>query len=180
MRAILTAFHVEQYLSQVAGFLREHNAKLGYVSKEDFVLKHGRAWDWRRDDDDWPRMEPNFCFHNSGELAMARKDLTYVEGFVWRGKLPIPLHHAWCVTPEGFVVEPTLREHRDYDAHGREYLGVPFSTTFLRASWRGRDTCPVLDHFERDFPVLKKDFVYVKRVHEARLSRELRSERMEA
>jgi hypothetical protein len=168
-------FHVEHYLSQMADFLKSgFRGADRYMSREEFVLTYGRYWTWLPGD--WPRFAPNFCFHNSGQLALMRKDMTYVEGFVWRGVLPFPIHHAWNVTPEGLVVDSTLRDDPEQDAEGREYYGVPFSTTFVRKSWRGRNTCSLLDHHEKDFPILKREFVYVKRVHEERLSRELKSE----
>jgi hypothetical protein len=169
-------FHVEQYLEQVSSFLRTGGKVFErYMSREEFVITYGRAWTWRPSDPA-PTMEPNFCFHNAGQLAMVKKELTFVEGFVLRGKLPLPIHHAWCVTPEGFVVDPTLRTDPAHDTPGREYYGVPFSTTFLRRSWAGRSTCSLLDNVEQNFPILKRDFVYVKRVHEERLSREIKSE----
>jgi hypothetical protein len=171
-------FHVEQYLSQIAGFLRQNGGKAAerYMSTEEFVLTYGRKWTWRPSDQA-PRLEPKHCFYNAGKLAMLRKDLTYVEGFFWRGTLPIPIHHAWLITPEGFVIDPTIQENAAYDAEGREYWGVPFSTTFVRRSWKGRSTCSILEHPERDYPILERTFVYVKRVHEERLSREITDER---
>ena len=55
------------------------------------------------------------CFLNSARLACAREDLTYCEGFAltdWGW-----VHHAWCVTPTGVVVDST------WPTIGMRYIG---------------------------------------------------------
>lgn len=66
---------------------------------------------------DWlPRMTPNQCFKNAYELAMVADlsfgPLHYVEGNVVCTELPLLVEHAWCVTDDGTVVDPTLPEIR--------------------------------------------------------------------
>ena len=59
-----------------------------------------------------------------------------------------PVAHAWCVDPEGFVVDTTWDE-------GMDYLGVPFRTEYVRrmAGARRRDY-PLIDSEEMGFPLL--------------------------
>lgn len=66
------------------------------------------------------------CFRNAAKLAdEPRLDLTYVEGLAIAGDtIPLLVHHAWCVTADGTVVDPTWRRP-DISA----YMGVPFDST---------------------------------------------------
>jgi hypothetical protein len=58
------------------------------------------------------------CFRNSVRLALRRpRFYTYVEGYAinkWAAGRPVA--HAWCVDPEGFVVDTTWDEGADYFA----------------------------------------------------------------
>lgn len=71
------------------------------------------------------RGQPRHCYQNAAELALATGALTYCEGYALRQGL-IPVHHAWCVTETGVVVDPTWA----YSA-GNEYLGIGFRQDFL-------------------------------------------------
>jgi hypothetical protein len=62
------------------------------------------------------------CFRNASLLAL-ESDYIYVEGYAFN---LIATHHAWCIDKQGNVVDPTWGEI------GKEYLGIPFKTDFLR------------------------------------------------
>lgn len=62
------------------------------------------------------------CFPNALHLAIQRDDLTYVEGYAYPFG-GIVVDHAWCVTEDGTVVDPTWREP-DLAA----YLGIRIPT----------------------------------------------------
>ena len=69
------------------------------------------------------RMTPKECFSNAAQLSTRRhKELTYVEGYGWRNSLPLLIHHAWCVTADGTVVDPTWSEPEEC-----QYFGIPFT-----------------------------------------------------
>lgn len=64
------------------------------------------------------------CFMNALHLAMDHPELTYVEGY---GVALMPTLHAWCITGEGIVVDPT------WDAPERcAYYGIPFDLAFAK------------------------------------------------
>lgn len=60
------------------------------------------------------KMKNRECFRNAF-LTAQHYGLTYVEGLA---TCIIPVHHAWCVTAEGEVVDPTWK------TAGSEYFGV--------------------------------------------------------
>ena len=72
-----------------------------------------------------PRAEPRQCFRNAAQLAMEQPETyTYVEGYA-QNMLATP--HAWCVTADGTVVDPTWERPETC-----AYLGIPFDIGFLR------------------------------------------------
>ena len=121
-----------------------------YASQADFILKHGRGFEWRA-------LPPGIrmgmalqCFRNSVRAALGRpRFYTYVEGYAintWVARHPVA--HAWCIDPEGFVVDTTWDE-------GMDYFGVPFRMEYVRriANARKKDYC-LIDNEEMGFPLL--------------------------
>ena len=85
------------------------------------------------------------CYYNAGMLALENPELAYVEGFGLRPGL-IPVHHAWCLDPDGRVVETTW----PFD-EAAEYWGIPLRTDFLREQVRNSSTWGILaEHIPRD------------------------------
>lgn len=70
--------------------------------------------------------EAKACYANAGRLALERDDLQYCEGFAMKKGL-FPVHHAWCTTAQGHVVDPTW-EH----TLSMEYRGVVLNKPYLR------------------------------------------------
>lgn len=91
----------------------------------DFLLKHSRVWEARHCPEAWANVVPRECFRNAGLLALSNPELTYVEGVAVAHA--IPTAHAWCVTPEGIVVDPTWANPEE-----AAYIGIPFKTAFLK------------------------------------------------
>ena len=112
----------KRYLQMVAA-LRAENTSL-----ERLILTHGREWNWAPLAEGVRTGIPQACFRNAYMLATRRRDLTYVEGY---GCRIIPMYHAWCVTRDGVVIDPTWdalpREDRD-----PEYFGIPFRLDYVR------------------------------------------------
>lgn len=133
--------------------LRKHqfrNVPAPYLGVEDFLLQHGRTWTRPKT----PPLQvvrglPKNCYNNAMLLALSHRTLTYVEGYARSGVLPV--HHAWCVTPEGLVVDNTWNFDRDEE----EYFGVAFTTEALKAIVDTRLYNPTfLDNYDDGHPLL--------------------------
>lgn len=104
-----------------------------YFGPKDLVLREGTLYTASQpyDPDVWGFVgEPQSCFANAALLAMQRSDLTYVEGYAMNGFFPVA--HAWCVTADGDVVDPTwVPENGVTVEPDVEYLGIPFGTDYV-------------------------------------------------
>lgn len=95
------------------------------VLSADFYLLLGQPRPSRELPAHLTRGEPRQCYKNAGVLATHRPELAYCEGYALRAGL-IPVHHAWCLDPDGVVIDPTW----PHDP-ANEYWGVSLSTEFL-------------------------------------------------
>jgi hypothetical protein len=68
--------------------------------------------------------ELKLCYKNAYWLAMNNPGYIYVEGFA-RGI--IPMAHAWCITEDGTVVDPTWSKLHI----GEEYFGIPMQLSWV-------------------------------------------------
>ncbi len=121
-----------------------------------FLLKHGAEYRHGPGSFTGKRKEPKECFKNATILMLSDLDLTYVEGKV--GVHGLPIDHAWCVDPDGFVIDPTLDFGIAGDGMDRitGYFGVPFRREYvleamnangyfgLLDGWTARKTLPKL------------------------------------
>lgn len=62
---------------------------------------------------------------NAGAIALTDSQWTYVEGYALLGSIEVPVHHAWLVSAEGELWDPT------WDEPGSAYFGVPIKKPFL-------------------------------------------------
>lgn len=91
-------------------------------SLEELLLEHGRLFVPAPLGNGYRRLPERQCYANAFLMASVREELTYVEGYAvcdfgdgdW-----LPLQHAWCVTADGTVVDPT------WPTPGVAYLGIP-------------------------------------------------------
>lgn len=94
------------------------------------------------------------CYANSQFLVKRRKGWRYVEGYAISA---IPTEHAWCVDPEGNVIDPTWD-----DDHPVDYFGIAFdmklvgqirklpggrSFSVLWTWWKWQDIYPRLEAY---------------------------------
>lgn len=119
----------------------------GYNSLYDFVSQHGRTWTpgTKPKGIEWGRIKN--CYQNAAELVLYdnRRELIYVEGYAAG---IIPVMHAWCVTPEGVVVDNTWR------TPGTDYFGIPFSREYLRESLLTHEVYGLIDLWKCRWPLL--------------------------
>lgn len=91
----------------------------------DFYLLLGRAWEAPAQKPFEYRMGPKKqCYRNACLLAQEHPELVYCEGFACAPGL-FAMHHAWCVTATGLVVDPT------WDASSAQYYGVALQHEFV-------------------------------------------------
>lgn len=99
---------------------RENWTRSGYLyhGGGDFLLRHGAFYSGRQLPDRYAHLfgEPNACFWNALEVAKAHPELRYCEGVYAAHGAFTP--HAWCVAPDGGVVEVTWPTRPE---HGSEY-----------------------------------------------------------
>lgn len=80
-----------------------------YRGAGDFLLQHGRPLSGRELPDRYAHLKgaENQCFWNALAAAEASDELSYCEGVYALGNGHFT-HHAWCVDPNGLVVEVTF------------------------------------------------------------------------
>lgn len=141
-----------QYVEQMLDCHR-HFSSQGHVILGDptpvyeFVLMNGQEWKgtkWTKfRGRGYRKMTPNYCFFNCWYMSLVFDDLTYYEGFAFQGLLPV--HHAWCVDPDGLVVDPTWRmKNYKLPENQWDYFGVGFDSEKLCDWMRAKQTSSVL------------------------------------
>jgi hypothetical protein len=134
MRRAGGAFGSEATVIDTSMTLREKLEALALrplLKEYRFVLANGRAFGTDQNTFKGRRMAAKQCFRNAARLHWEKPGLVYCEGFVDAGGFPI--HHAWCVTDAGMVIEPTL-SRKLLDGSERAltiYFGVPFKSDYL-------------------------------------------------
>lgn len=106
----------------------------------DFYLGLGRSFEARPLPAEIKMGEKKQCYQNAGGLVAidGLEGLHYAEGFAMSPGL-IPTHHAWCVTKEGFAIDPTWPFEPD-----TEYFGIVLDTDFLERWLKRTKTWGVL------------------------------------
>lgn len=110
-------------IEQARGLVKVGGGRLG-----DFVLQQGEEFSVPAEAPPMKLGKMKECFTNAGQEVLFGRDLEYVEGFVVKSDLPIPVHHAWYVRKgSNEVIDPTLGW-----SPGATYIGVRMSAEFLR------------------------------------------------
>lgn len=128
---------LRQYLQDQADLIRKFYFKPDsrYAGFEELVLDCGTVMKPQPLPKNIKRGLPKSCYWNSQQIAFKRTDLAYVEGYVLITEPTFVTAHAWLLTPEGYAIDPT------WETPGAIYLGVPFSTKWVKSflKRRGRD-----------------------------------------
>ncbi len=91
-----------------------------------FILRNGTLREGAERPTHIPKMKDKECFCNATHLALENsRTLRYVEGYAL-SSIGMPVHHAWCETRSGVVVDPTWR-----DPALCSYMGVRLDTKQL-------------------------------------------------
>jgi hypothetical protein len=96
-----------------------------------FMLERARSWPIPAPPLDVKRGIIKECFRNAAMLAMDEPDrYIYCEGYAMS---IFPVLHAWCLTTEGQVVDPTWqRKHSGRSMMGVAYFGIAIKLRYLR------------------------------------------------
>lgn len=137
---------------------------MGLVGAQ-FILAAGQEYDSRLMEHRFGRGMQHACYRNAFELALAYPDeLIYCEGRALSCGL-VPVEHAWCVTPDGQVVDTT------WQGDEQDYVGVCFATEWLRGWTAGRNSYGVLaDQFPSELLYLDPG-TFLARPNAAQLER---------
>ena len=120
---------LQQYLQERGDLIRKLHSKpeLKYAGFEELILDCATAMEAKPLPRNIKRGLPKNFYWNSQQLAFRKKSLAYVEGYVLPKDISFPVAHAWLLTPEGYAIDPT------WETPGNCYLGVPFSTKWLKS-----------------------------------------------
>jgi hypothetical protein len=100
--------------------------QLGHTtSVYSIVLDHGSEYEAAPLPAGIARGVPKQCFQNAIDIA-DDDELVYAEGYMLRPGVPFLIHHAWCVTPAGDVVDPTIE-----DPETCAYYGIDFQLDWI-------------------------------------------------
>lgn len=121
-----------------------------------FVLANGRDFQPCENPAQWIKRRGRIgnCYKNAFLLVLEHpKDLRYAEGYAARMEEGHPIIckglHAWAVTKDGEVVDPTWK-------NGVEYFGVAFEFEQVRqVMMRNQDFSGVIDDVAGGWPLLK-------------------------
>lgn len=123
-----------------------------------WVLRHGEEFAPTVLNPDWLELgPPKYCYSNAHDACAMKKELQYVEGFVFIRALPIPLPHAWVTLPvEGTVpcaLDVTIPNTRDL-----AYYGVRFQPAYRRKMFRRglkNDCLALIDNWTEGWPLMQ-------------------------
>lgn len=116
---------LKSYLKQLSSLRSNQKMPEGwrYSSLEQLVLVEGSVFTEYVTVTNHDKMKD--CFRNAFLRATSDRSLTYVEGYFMTDRLPLAIHHAWCVQSDGKVLDTTIRFKPDEQAC---YMGIPFDT----------------------------------------------------
>jgi hypothetical protein len=119
-----------------------------------FFLTHGRTFEKYMPLPDWVKPgTPKECYRNSF-VAVSRspRRLVYCEGLALPEDRLSPLEHAWVMTDDEVVIDPTW--HDLWPDRKVEYWGIPFKWPFVRDTVFRTATYGVVDNWEERHPLV--------------------------
>ena len=152
---------LKEYIEQCIEFSQKGSREFHYKTVHEFASKEGQYCTSIMETlpDKWSQWsEHKQCYYNAAKLAFTYpEDLSYCEGYA---SSIIPTSHAWCITKEGEVVDPTWRTNGKLEKdYFHEYLGVKFSLQFLSAHYsHATNWGSLLDCWDLHWYLMKEPF----------------------
>ena len=149
------------YLQDLAAVMKKVPGRTDwkYRGFEELVLECGRVMEPKPLPKNIKQCQPSFCYANCQRLVLKNRSLTYVEGYAMAEGVSIPLHHAWLLDANGYVIDPT------WETPGCCYLGIPLATSWVKSIWNSRkqkgrtDELSILQgNYLEDFSIFKQGF----------------------
>ena len=109
-----------EYLTKLSTFFADRPS--GYSK----VLASGKSFIPAKRPKGLRKKADKLCYMNAGRLALDDESLIYCEGFA-KSEIGFITEHAWCITSEGVVIDPTWKNPEKC-----EYFGIPFKLEYLR------------------------------------------------
>jgi hypothetical protein len=144
---------IEAHLEEAVAFYARQGQPADAIARrpEALVLRYGQPfrgtpWStWRGRG--WRRRKAKQCFHNAMDYSY-RDGLSYAEGYA--ADISV-VHHAWCVTEDGRVVDPTWHDTNEET----EYFGIVFpqvlsANLYLAEKGKHLDALMLADHEQRE------------------------------
>ncbi len=125
--------------------------KYHYKTLEQVVLECGFVFDIINRAHPVKRGRMKACYLNSFNAVVSDPRLIYCEGYATsQGALKgmLPVLHAWAITVEGEVIDPTWQD-------GETYIGIPFDWKFVMASVEAYEQISLLDNPGNAWPVMQ-------------------------
>lgn len=125
-----------------------------YTGIADYVLREGEFFDVL-ENTDGPMAVPGFCYANAYRFARrSNGTLQYAEGYAL-AEIGTAHFHAWCVDPDGRVVDPTWHGGPK-SASGLAYLGRLFGLADVAKVRRGpKKSASIINNWRQGFPLFK-------------------------
>jgi hypothetical protein len=128
---------IREYLGALDSLMSDRIVAGGNQSPHRFMLEHGRAFAVGPKTYAGKRMTPKACYSNAGQRALGlsskrQRGPYYAEGYVTSVSY-IAIPHAFLVTDQGEVIDPTLTGD-DPDYGERAYFGLAFSPAYHAAA----------------------------------------------
>lgn len=151
-------------LQAIAQMKKGSRKDFDFFGQEDFVIQKGKDFKSQKYPEKYKghRGKAKLCFTNAFNLSQRFPELIYVEGYGMSPKIPLAIHHAFCVDKEGGVVDPTWDSQEEIAYFGVEFKQEYVVETILRTEHYG-----ILENWTEGFPLLtskddhqKKDFSY--------------------
>ena len=142
---------LQQWLQQIATLQRSNTkaSQFAYAGLEDLLLQLGQPYQPAPRPKGIRKGRIKMCFMNSYRLSDS--GLFYCEGLAMANKVPIPVHHAWCIDQDERVVDPTWN-------HGTAYFGVCFTHEYVHERARKTGCYGILgDWAFKDFMELLRE-----------------------